>query len=217
LPILGDVAKYLPYQGDIIVAALFLSANEVAELSGAPKTVIAKAIEHRILSALPADRAARGSRRATLLPSSAVGYAAIVKDLGRRLTLSDKKRVAHAIGNVAAGRISDLRVELAPGLIVTADAAVTASVLRAERYAEGRERYIEINAAVMGGTPVIRGTRITVYAIQGRLDGGDPLADLMEDYPDIPAEAFDAARIYARTHPLVGRPGGRPWDRKPAA
>lgn len=59
--------------------------------------------------------------------------------------------------------------------------------------------------------PEILGTRITVHAVRGRLEGEDPVEELMEDYPGVPREAFEAADLYARTHPLRGRPGGRPW------
>ena len=58
----------------------------------------------------------------------------------------------------------------------------------------------------------LAGPRLTVSAILGRLEGGDTLADLREDYPDIPEAAFVAAETYARTHPLRGRPAGRPWS-----
>ncbi len=45
------------------------------------------------------------------------------------------------------------------------------------------------------------------------MEHGDTLDELAADNPDIPREAFEAALVYARTHPLVGRPGGRPWER----
>ena len=70
---------------------------------------------------------------------------------------------------------------------------------------------ITVNPKVMTGKPVIRGTRLTVYSVLGRLEGGDTVADLVEDYPGIPEAAFLAAATYARTHPLRGRPSGRPW------
>jgi uncharacterized protein (DUF433 family) len=84
---------------------------------------------------------------------------------------------------------------------------------RAEAYGEVRDRLIVEDEAILGGTPVIRGTRITVYSILGRLAGGDTVADLLSDYPELTAESIGAAEIFARSHPLVGRPGGRPWSK----
>lgn len=34
---------------------------------------------------------------------------------------------------------------------------------------------------------------------------------ILDDNPDISRHAIEAATIYARSHPLIGRPGGRPW------
>ena len=74
-----------------------------------------------------------------------------------------------------------------------------------------REDHIEANADVMGGTPVIRGTRMTVYAVLGRLDYGDSVEDILDDNPHLSREAIEAAAHYARAHPLIGYSGGRPW------
>jgi uncharacterized protein (DUF433 family) len=72
-------------------------------------------------------------------------------------------------------------------------------------------RWIEIRPEVQGGTPVIRGTRITVYSVLGQLDDGDTIDVLVEDNPDIPKEAFEAAAANARENPFVEDPGGKPW------
>jgi uncharacterized protein (DUF433 family) len=78
-------------------------------------------------------------------------------------------------------------------------------------YRVARDAHLVADETILGGTPVIRGTRLTVYAVLGRLEGGDTIAELVEDYPEIPPAAFHAAETYARTHPLRGRPSGRPW------
>ena len=59
---------------------------------------------------------------------------------------------------------------------------------------------------MQGGRPVIKGARLTVSAIYGRLSSGDTLESLLEEYPEIPREAFEAAFLYGKTHPRVGRP-----------
>ncbi|WP_237478866.1 DUF433 domain-containing protein [Lichenibacterium dinghuense] len=61
---------------------------------------------------------------------------------------------------------------------------------------------------LMGGRPVIRGTRITVASVKGRVAGGDSLVDLMADYPEVTREAFEAAIAYddgaAAARPIRG-------------
>jgi uncharacterized protein (DUF433 family) len=61
---------------------------------------------------------------------------------------------------------------------------------------------------------VISGTRMTVYAVFGRIEHGETLDDIQVDNPDIPREALAAALVFARTHPLFGRPSGKPWERR---
>lgn len=70
---------------------------------------------------------------------------------------------------------------------------------------------IVTDANVLGGTPVMRGTRISVYAILGRLVHGDTVAQVLADYPELTAEMIDTAASYARKHPLTDTFGGRPW------
>ena len=63
---------------------------------------------------------------------------------------------------------------------------------------------------IMGGTPCIMGTRITVYVVAARLNGGDTTAEILQDYPYITAEQIEAAAYAARV-PFVEHPDGRPW------
>jgi len=67
------------------------------------------------------------------------------------------------------------------------------------------DRFIVIDAAIQGGTPVIRGTRITVYSVLGRIDHGDTIDDILEDNPDLTREALEVALAYARGHPRPQR------------
>jgi uncharacterized protein (DUF433 family) len=82
---------------------------------------------------------------------------------------------------------------------------------RTERYRAARDAAIISDAAIMGGTPIIRGTRITVYSVLGRVAHGETVDDVLSDNPDLSRDIVEAAITYARTHPLMGRPGGRPW------
>ena len=61
---------------------------------------------------------------------------------------------------------------------------------------------IEVNPKVMVGKPVIRGTRITVDAILGRIAEGWTFDEILEDFPHITKEDIKAAVMYAER--LVG-------------
>jgi uncharacterized protein (DUF433 family) len=179
-------------------ATVLLTPNEVAALAGTSKTIIEKALEQKALGAV------HGNRR--LLPLHAVALAAATKILGRRLTVNDKKRVAREIASVSPADLKAAEIEVAPSVVVHIGILTRDAVGRAERYAAARDAYIEVVEGVQGGRPVIKGTRLTVSAIFGRLSAGDTIDLLIEDYPDIPQEALEAAFLYAKTHPQVGRP-----------
>jgi uncharacterized protein (DUF433 family) len=73
--------------------------------------------------------------------------------------------------------------------------------------------HIVVDPEIKGGTPVIRGTRVTVYSVLGRVDGGDTVEEILEENPDLSCEAIEDAIAYARVNPLIEVPGGRPWTR----
>ena len=59
--------------------------------------------------------------------------------------------------------------------------------------------------------PTIRGTRITAQSILGRLESGDSVESVLEDYPYLDRDAVEAAALYAKANPPRGRPGGKLW------
>jgi uncharacterized protein (DUF433 family) len=187
-----------------------LTPHEVAELSGAPKRLIEKAIEERVLS--PRSRVSPGTRRARrMLPAYSVAYAAALKGLDLNLSLRHKKRLARIIAQTPVNALAKTRACIAPAVEIDLGRLVGDVIEKTEKYRAARDAFIVIDDAIKGGTPVIRGTRMTVYAILGRVEHGDTIEDILGENPDLTPDAVEAAVIYARTHPLVGRPGGRPW------
>lgn len=79
-----------------------------------------------------------------------------------------------------------------------------------KNYIHDRAKFLEVDQKIFGGTPVLRGTRITVYAIRGRLRGGDTIDSILNDYPEISPEALKVAVLYAKSYPLRGRAKGLP-------
>lgn len=185
-----------------------LTPNEVAALAGASKASVEKAMEQKVFGPTRISKHGHGATR-RLLPLHAVAIVAAVKSLGRRLTVSDKKLVARRLASLSPSALKKAEVEVAPALIIQVGSLAAAAIERAERYAAARDSFIEIVEGVQGGRPVIKGTRITVSAVHGRLSSGDRIEDLLEDYPGVPRDAFEAAYIYAETHPRVGRPTSR--------
>jgi len=56
---------------------------------------------------------------------------------------------------------------------------------------------IESRPDVMGGKPVIRGTRIPVELIVRKMGEGASIEDLLDGYPKLTRESVQAALVYA--------------------
>jgi len=56
---------------------------------------------------------------------------------------------------------------------------------------------IEVNPKILGGKPVIKGTRIPVYLILELLSAGYDFKRIIEAYPDLKEEDIKAAVNYA--------------------
>jgi uncharacterized protein (DUF433 family) len=191
-------------------AAAVFTPTEVAELSGTPKRLIEKAIEERILSVRSISSPVM-RRAQRMLPAYSVAYVAAVMGLGLSLSIKHKKRLAAAIAETPPADLPTKRAVIEPAVEVDIGRLVGDVMARTEKYRADRDAFIVVDDDIKGGTPVIRGTRMTVYAVLGRVDHGDTVEDILADNPDLTRDALEAAIIYARTHPLVGRPGGRPW------
>ena len=158
-----------------------------------------KAIEEQVVS----SATAAGGR----LDEGVVLYLASARRLeGVRLSRDAKARLYGALRDWRGPDSRTWRWEIGPSLYFTPgrDLGRWRSLLRA--YVRDRDRYIHRDPAIMGGAPVIRGTRISVHAVLARLTGGDGIEDLIADYLEVPRAAFEAAAIHARTHPRRGRP-----------
>ncbi|MFL5091800.1 MAG: DUF433 domain-containing protein [Xanthobacteraceae bacterium] len=56
---------------------------------------------------------------------------------------------------------------------------------------------IELNPEIMGGKPVIRGTRVPVELILRKLGAGLPPAAMLRDYPRLTLDDIRAAQAFA--------------------
>ena len=186
-----------------------LTIRETAALSGVPRTTIEKALEARVLRPLAGPARLRGGAM-RYLPVRAVVYFHALKAANLTdLPLRHKRAIWTNMVRLEPMQLET--IEFTPGAMLDLGRLAADSLRNAERYRKARDRYIASDEDILGGTPVIAGTRLTVYAILGRLQDGDSVDDLVEDYPEIPRQAFEAAEIYAKSHPLRGRPSGRPW------
>lgn len=194
-----------------------LTVNETAILADVPKRSVEKTIEIGVVK--PKFRVmALSGRKARVLPIETVAYLSLLKSsaLGE-LSPKGKKTIWTHIRNAFAH--NHTFVELGMGLSLDIHTLDEEWVSKARTYVEARDEYLDSDPEIFGGAVVVKGTRLPVFAIRDRVKDGDTLEDLLEDYPDVSRDAFEAAILYAESHPKRGRPaaGGRPWEEHPAA
>ncbi len=181
-----------------------LTRREAAELVHVPLGTLDKAIEQKVVTAYR-------RRDRTWLRSEDVGLIVLLQKAALPLPVALKRKIKRWVRDTEPYRAGhESEFSIGDALIIRWTTEMTEAVEAAESYATLRDQWIETNPDIKGGEPVIRGTRISVRAVAGRLDHGDTVDTLTEDYPAIPAEAFLTAYTYARAHPRRGRPA-KPW------
>jgi uncharacterized protein (DUF433 family) len=178
--------------------------HEAAFFAAVPVRQIDKAIEEKVVKPW------RPNAAATYLDGADVLTVAVIAKAGVQLSRKTKKQIRTWIESAFGAPGVDHELALSDVLVLRLDSEIASMARRIDSYRERRERYIEANPEVQGGEPVLAGTRLPVNSVAARLKSGDSLDDLVVDYPGIPKTAFEAARIYAETHPRRGRPV-RPW------
>lgn len=77
--------------------------------------------------------------------------------------------------------------------------------------------FVVSDPSSLGGTAFIRCTRLNVYAIAARLSGEETAEDIVRENPCVTTEMVEAAVEYARRHPQVEQPDGKPWRKSARA
>jgi uncharacterized protein (DUF433 family) len=173
-------------------------------LAGVKLSAIDKAIEQRVL---PVERA--GGQ--TLTDPDGVALLKILDLAGIPLPVKVKRKVREWVVDDKPYLTDDEPTLLVTDVLaVSCSAAVSEVAREALSYGELRDRFIEENPRRRGGEPVISGTRLGVCGIAERINRGETIETLLEDYPYVPREAFETVRRYAAAHPPLGRPI-KPW------
>lgn len=74
-----------------------------------------------------------------------------------------------------------------------------------ERLSEARDLVIS-DPRILGGMPVIRGTRVPVYDVAASVQADIPMERLLEAYPSLDRKTVELAKLYADANPPAGRP-----------
>ncbi|MFI4985027.1 MAG: DUF433 domain-containing protein [Solirubrobacterales bacterium] len=180
-----------------------LTRREAAEITGLSIGVLDKAIEQKIVTVYR-------RRNQSFLRSDDLAVVVLLQST-LPLPITVKRQIKRWVHETKPyQRAEGAELSIGDALIIRWIPAVSDTIRAAEMYAKLRDQWIESDPQIKGGEPVIRGTRIGVRGVAQRMERGESIESLVEDYPEIPAEAFRAARTYAKAHPRRGRPV-RPW------
>jgi uncharacterized protein (DUF433 family) len=185
-------------------AGFTFSRREVAEFAGCSLQSIDKAIEQRVV---PKSR----KRAETVISEDGLAVMVMLGYAKLDLPVKAKQLVRQWISKERPfAKRGEQALELSDVIVLRVPEPAREVVAEAEAYAADRDRFIASDPHIFGGQPVIAGTRIPVHTVAERLDAGDTVDVLAEDYPHVDPRAFEVAARYARTHPRRGRPA-KPW------
>jgi len=175
--------------------------QEVAAMSGVKLSVVQKAITAR---AIPARTDRRTHRRQ--LDATALLALALVRSLPDELHLTANDAYRLLKRSQEAGEHTTVSI----GDCVRIDTGKALADVRRRMalYEQARQRIVS-DPDIMGGTPTIRGTRITAQSVLGRIEYGDTIDSILEDYPYLDRETVEVASVYAKANPPRGRPAGK--------
>ncbi|MFM2043945.1 MAG: hypothetical protein RLY86_2521 [Pseudomonadota bacterium] len=179
------------------------SPQEAAAVARVPLSAIQKAITGR---AIPArlDRKSGGRR----IDETALLALALSRSLPAELTVLPRDAYALLRQAGADPRDGDLVI----GDVVRIDTGRLLAETRHRLALLERARDLIVrDPDILGGTPVIRGTRIPPHALLDRVRDGDTVDDILAEYPQLDRGTVEAALIHAEANPLRGRPKGKPW------
>jgi uncharacterized protein (DUF433 family) len=181
-----------------------LTRREAAEITGLSIGVLDKAIEQKIVTVYRCGNQ-------SFLRSDDLAVVVLLQNTTLPLPIAIKRQIKRWVHDTKPYRAAEsAELSISDALVIRWLPTASDTINAAETYAKLRDQWIESDPQIKGGEPVIRGTRIGVRGVAQRMDEGERVEVLMEDYPQIPVEAFRAARTYANAHPRRGRPV-RPW------
>jgi len=190
------------------IAADMLKATEAAVVAHVPLRDVNRAIDERILP--DGFFTVEGGRH--VLPSGCTlisFYFASANHLtseGRLFAIREAGARLHKFRNLDPTALIKedwmvqddfLTIDLAPFVRRTTE--------RMDRLAAARA-LVTTDPDVLGGRPVIRGTRIPVYDVAASVAAELPTDRILAAYPALDADKIELAALYAKANPARGRP-----------
>lgn len=176
--------------------------------AGSPVTLkaISKEIDDRIINA---RMAAKPSRK-RYVGEAEVMYmasASLAKPLKLRKAARTKvyRLVMAWTKSDREGRDRPRRFELARHISYEPDVDFKNWLTLINEYSDTLDENVTMDPNIMGGVPIVKGTRVPVHTVSALLERGASVEKIKEDYPYLTDRAIGAAVLYARANPRTGR------------
>jgi uncharacterized protein (DUF433 family) len=176
---------------------------EAQAITGRPTKVIQKLIERDVICCRGEERGARARR---LLEPADLLMVLIVDAHHDLLTARLRRSVHRRLHEVGADLAGVERLEVEDFISLRVEPLLRRLTEGLERLEEARAMVVE-DPRILGGEPVLRGTRIPVHQV-AVLANTMTEEEVLEGYPTLRREQLEAARLYARAYPQQGRPTG---------
>lgn len=202
----------------------FVSLREAVVLADVPEKAVRKDIEARVLAPI---RIASAEGKPYFRWPDIFLFAAVYRN--HMLTRELRKLVFHKLESLVAPsyrqesafhacafhnyseHLSNYlvsrcdRMKIDDYLFIDFDRVLDDLAPRVDLYAKGLSR-IEEKAGTLGGEAVFNGTRLSVRHVGKMFASGEPLNEILEDYPYLTGDDVKFSRLYSEAHPMVGRP-----------
>jgi uncharacterized protein (DUF433 family) len=173
-------------------------------VTGLPLRAINKAIEKR---AIPSTLAGKGTARRRYVSKGALICLRLDAEGLNQLPLGFRKRVFKVVLAQPRSKfvepVGAVRVDVA---LARRELAQRLRMLHRAKHVVGTD------PEIMGGAPVVRGTRIPVQLLADMVAQGASAQEIAAGYPSLTAEQVELAVFYAQARPRRGRPAAQPWQ-----
>jgi len=173
----------------------FLTVPEAAFLA----RVSPRLVQHEIDERIVVSRVSGGRRSVSGVD---ILYLSAVRGVHGQMAPSLRRRVRNAIVHSAAQNEETANIELFEVSLAALESEVLEGFEALERI---KRDFIEIRPEVLGGEPVLRGTRLSARLIADLVRQGATCKELADDY-DVTPDQVKAAVTFDRVTPRRGRP-----------
>jgi uncharacterized protein (DUF433 family) len=179
-----------------------LTPAEAAVVAGVSMRDVHRVIDEHILPESFYD-----IREARSFTSDACVFIAFYFEAADRLTSEERQRAIALASWHSSGRKSTKIVH--DGFLTIDFTPFWTSVDKRLQRLNAARAQVSMNEEILGGTPIIRGTRVPVYDVAASVAAGHPMERILSAYPSLNREQVELAALFAEANPRRGRPRQR--------